>query len=409
MKALKRIAGIAMAMTMATSTLTSLSAAAYAEEAVSTAYVTAYEATADSNLLDDVVASSGYKTKYTTRYAYKKLTSSEKKLYQRIYSAAMNLTPTVTIPSGLTDDQILKVYTLVYHQEPQLFWLGTSYSVGYKNQFLYVNYQVFDIDEIETMQKKINKSVKTLITKAKKQKTTYAKLKVFYDYIVLNNNFVMDNTGLNSTIYNGFVKGEDLQCAGYAKSIQYLCDLAGIKSMVVQGTNDKGDSHAWNVVYCANGYYNLDATWGDPVNDFGESYIQYEYFLVPDKWIKNYTHFNINEVKRANGETVKLFTPPSCTKTTYNYFVKNKKNYSSASAAYSELKSQMKTAVKNGTNVVEVRVTTKKLYTTLTGSSYASKISKYAKSLSSKVEKVTVHKTYTKGSYIVHYDIVYKD
>ena len=356
-----------------------------------------------------MVASSGYKTKYTTRYAYKKLTSSEKKLYQRIYNAAMNLNPTVSIPSGLTENQIFKVYTLVFHQEPQLFWLGTTYNVGYEGKYIYVNYHGMGLSDIEDLQKDINKTVKSLITKAKKQTTTYSKLKIFYDYIILNNEFVQDNSGLNSTVYNAFKKGEPLQCAGYAKAIQYLCDISGIKSMVVQGTNEKGDSHAWNIVYCANGYYHLDATWGDPINDFDEKYIQYEHFLVPDKWIKNYTHFNINEVARANGDTVKLFTPPSCTKTTYNYFVKNKKNYSSASAAYSALKSQMKTAVKNGTSVVEVRVTSKNLYTSLTGNTYAAKLSKYAKSLSKDVEKIKVHKTSTKGSYIVHYDIVYKD
>lgn len=408
MKAGKRIAGIAMAMTMACSTLTTLPTAYAAEAAVSEAYVTASEATATSNILDDVVASSGYKTKYTTRYAYKKLSSNEKKLYQKIYTAAMNLNPTVSIPSGLSENQIMKVYSLVFHQEPQLFWLGTAYKVGYNGKYLYVNYQVIDTEEIEKMQKKINKTVKSVMTKVKKQKTTYSKLKIIYDQIVLTNDFVQDNSGYNGTIYNAFVKGEDLQCAGYAKAVQYLCDLAGIKSMVVQGTNEKGDSHAWNIVYCANGYYNLDATWGDLINDFGEDYIQYEYFLVPDKWIHNYTHFNVNKVTRSNGETVKLFTPPSCTKTTYNYFVKNKKNYSSASAAYSALKSQIKTAVKNGKNVVEVRVTSEKLYKSLTGSTYASKISKYAKSLSKNVEKVGVHKTYTKGSYIVHYDITYK-
>ncbi len=404
MKSLRKITGVALAAAIAMSSLASVPVSA--ESIPMTAEVTASEASATTYLTDSVISSSGYKTSYTSRYAYKTLSSSEKQLYKKIVAAAKNLEPTVVIPSGLSKSAVSKVFTIVFQNEPQLFWLDSNY-YNSSNKYLLLQYKTMDIDEIEKMQTSINKTVKSLLTKAKKQSTTYGKLKVFYDYIVLNNNFVLESKGYNTTIYGAFTGSEDLQCAGYAKSMQYLCDLAGITSMVVTGTNKDGASHAWNIVKCGDGYYNLDTTWGDPINDYDENYIQYEFFLVPDSWIQNITHYNVGKFD-IDGKMTTLYTPPKCTKTKYNYFIKNGINYTTAAKGYAALQSQIKKAVKSKTNVVEIRVTTKKVYEQLIGSSYQQKILKYAKSCSSNVKNVAVHTAYTKGSYVVHYDINYK-
>lgn len=404
MKSLRKITGVALAAAIAMSSLASVPVSA--ESVPATAEVTVSEAAATTYLTDAVIKSGGYKTSYTSRYAYKALSSSEKQLYKKIITAAKNLEPTVVIPSGLSKTKVSKVFTILFQNEPELFWLDSNY-YNSSNKYLLLQYKTMDLDEIEEMQESINKVVKSILAKAKKQSTTYGKLKVFYDYIVLNNNFVLESAGYNTTIYGAFTDSEDLQCAGYAKSMQYLCDLAGITSMVVTGTNKDGGSHAWNVVKCGDGYYNLDTTWGDPINDYDEDYIQYEFFLVPDSWIKNITHYNVGKFD-IGGKMTTLYTPPKCTKTKYNYFIKNGMNYTTASKGYAALQSQIKKAVKSKKNVVEIRVTTKKVYDQLVGSSYQQKILKYAKSCSSKVKNVSVHTAYTKGSYVVHYDINYK-
>lgn len=133
------------------------------------------------------------------------------------------------------------------------------------------------------------------------------------------------------------------------------------------------------------------------------------FFLVPDSWIKNISHYNINTITGPSGKSVKLFTPPSCTKTKYNYFIKNGLSYSTASKGYSGIKAQIKKAVSAKSNVAEIRVSSKSAYTTLTSSTYQSKLQSYAKSLNSKVSTVKVaYKSVTAGSYVVHYDITYK-
>ena len=405
----KKIISAALAAAMAFSGIAAMPS--FAAESYSTAYVSAYTATKNDSSttyrMSEIVASSGYKTAYTSRYAYKKLTSSEKKFYKQIVDYFMDLDMAgLARPKGLTDDQVEKVYTLVFHEEPELFWMDSSISIY--GDALIPHYKVNDYDEISKMQKQLNKNVKTLITKAKKQKTTYAKLKIFYDYLVLNNDFSLDEKGFNSTIYNAFVKSETLQCCGYAKAMQYLCDLAGISSTVVTGYNSEGNSHAWNKVYCGDGYYNLDTTWGDPIGTNNADYIQYEFFLVPDSWIVDSTHFNVNKVTLKSGKKVSLYTAPSCKKTKYNYFIKSNLNFDSASAAEAALKTQIQNAVKNKKTVVEVRVTSKNLYTQLTGNTYAQVFSKYAKNQSSNVKSISKHTTYTQASFIVHYDITYK-
>ena len=405
MKAAKRIAGIALAMAMSCSTLTSLAASA---ADYSAANVEAYTASSDSAskgyLLQDIVESSGYKTNYTTRYAYKKLSTSEKKLYKLIVEAARNLNAAIEIPSGLTSDQVLKVYTLVFHEEPQLFWLGENCSTG--SEYMFINYKTTDTDEIKQMQDKMNKNIKSLMKKAKKQSTTYGKLKVFYDWLILNNDFELSAEKYNATIYGGFVKGEKLQCAGYAKTMQYLCDMAGIESCVVRGSDKDGNSHAWNVVYCENGYYNLDSTWGDPINSFDSSYIQYEFFLVPDSWIHNITHFNVSTLLRSSG-SIKLYTPPACTKEACNYFAAYNKLYDSKADAEAAMYAAIDDAIANGKNVAEIRVSSKSVYDDLMSDDYFRTFQKYAKGKSSSVKQIQRQKSFTSGVQVIHYDIVY--
>jgi hypothetical protein len=180
------------------------------------------------------------------------------------------------------------------------------------------------------MQSEIDDTVNKLLAEANSKSSTFEKLKVFHDYIVLNNNFgESDDVGnYNSSIYNAFNsdKSDELQCAGYAKAMQYLCDRAGIESMVITGANSKailmhgmlsGDG-AW---------YNLDTTWDDPIlNPPDTTNIRYNYMLVPDSWIHNKTHFKVNELDLSSS-TIKFFTPPSCTETKENYFVKNNRFY----------------------------------------------------------------------------------
>lgn len=340
---------------------------------------------------------------YTKRYAYKQLSDKKKALYKQFYDAALNLQSVIEPKYDFTKEEIVEVYTLVLNQEPELFWLGTAVPTG--TTYLFVSFIEQDPAQIAKMQKQIAANVKTIVAAANKKSDTVSKLKIFYDWIVLNNNFEL-KSGLNTTIYNGLgVKDAKIQCSGYAKSMQYLCDYAGIESLVVVGTNDEKESHAWNVVKVKGDWYNIDTTWGDPTCTHGPKYIRYEFFLVPDAWIREISHYNIN--KKIDGTKVTYFAPPSCTKSTYNYFKVYKKEFSDLAAAEKELYAQLDAAVKSGTHVAEIRVTSQELYDKMMSTSKAKTYNAYAKGLSSKVKGLS-KQTDGDGVWVVHYDIIYK-
>ncbi|MDE7294859.1 MAG: hypothetical protein K2N72_10595, partial [Oscillospiraceae bacterium] len=351
------------------------------------------------------ISTGNYNVASSSRYAYKQLTATEQTLYNNIVSAARSFESAVEIPSGLSKDDVVKVYAIVFNNEPQLFWLGTSVSAG--TSYATISYKTTDPSEIASMQAEIDAAAANVLSKAANYSGTISKLKVFFDYIVLNSDFSMSEGGYNGSIYNGLTGKGNLQCAGYAKTMLYLCDMAGIECCVVAGTNSEGASHAWNVVYCQNGYYNIDATWGDPINDFDSDYIQYEFFLVPDAWIHNITHYNVSTLIRSNGNSVKMYDPPVCTKEGCNYFAAYNKIYSSYAEADAALKAEFDAQIAAGNNVVELRVTDKAIYDQMMTDDAYRTYQKYAKSKSGSVARIQRQKSLTGGVQVVHYDVIY--
>ena len=309
--------------------------------------------------LDDA----NYKVKSSSRYAYKQLNATEQKLYNNIISSVKSLNSVVDVPSGLTTDDVVRVYTIVYNNEPQLFWMGGSLSAGTSSAI--ISFKTSDKNEIKAMQKEIDSAAASIISKANNYSGTVSKLKVFYDSIVLKNEFSKSDSGYNCSIYNGLTGNGALQCAGYAKSIQYLCDLAGIESTVVVGTDKNDNSHAWNVVKVDGKWYNLDTTWDDPIlSNVVKTNIRYRYFLVPDEWIHNKSHFNVN--KKTTGTQVTYFTPPACTSDDMNYFKVTKQLYSDEASADTALRAKLKECAASNTRAVEIRVTSQAVYDAVT-------------------------------------------
>lgn len=351
-------------------------------------------------------------SKYKDRYAYNQLNENEKTLYKSIVKAVENFEPSAEVPEGMTNLDAFKVFIIVFNEEPQLFWMDSNFTMINGN-LLPIRYKASK-EEIGAMQEKIDANVSPLMAKINKASSDYDKLKLMYDYVVLHNDFSLDSSGFNPTIYNAFTDNGELQCAGYAKAIQYLCDLAGMESTVIVGKNSSDESHAWNVVKCGGKYYNLDATWGDPMNPssgsikYKKNYIRYTYFLVPDSIIHNISHCSVNQYTTSMG-TVTCFTPPSCKSETYNYFKQAGLYYSDESSAEKAIKAQIKKAVTAKKQAVQIRVSSEELFNTVMADKLILEYQKYAKSLSSDVSGILFYRSETyKKTGIVTIDIVYK-
>lgn len=300
------------------------------------------------------------------RYAYNTLTDKEKELYDMIAQGIKDLRFKVCSEDAYTLEEWVKIYGLVYNQEPQLFYMGSKVKVGK------LFYLTKDTEAINQMQKDIDAVADKLVAEANGKSSTFDKLKVFHDYLALNSTFELkedDSNDYNATIYNAFGSGEaqgNIQCAGYAKAVQYLCDKAGIPCMVVTGETSEGQTHAWNVVDVNGEWYNFDVTWDDPILSTPVyNNVRYNYFLVPDKEIHDITHFRVSQKKTSSGSYITYFTPPACTASAENYFIKNDLVYDDFESAEAALKAAIEKAAKDGSRTAQVRVASKDIYNKL--------------------------------------------
>jgi hypothetical protein len=318
----------------------------------------------------NVVTQPANSIKSADKYAYNTLTDFEKALYDAIVQNVSALKINVPNAYGNVEYETWnKIYGMVYNQEPQLFWMSPRITSSINVGKLY--YRTRDPEAIKSMQAEIDKTVNKLVSEMSGM-TTYEKLNYINTYLAMNSTFVkVDSLGdqaiYNETIYNAFAGGTekqgDIQCSGYAHAVQYLCDILGIESMFVTGTNETGYSHAWNVVKVDGNWYNFDATWSDPILETPNyKNITHMYTFVPDNWIINKTHFSHNKLILQDGTEILYFTPPVCNSDTMNWFKQEGKLYSDAASAKAEIKSQLDNAAKNGLRTAEIMCSSKTVY-----------------------------------------------
>ena len=85
---------------------------------------------------------------------------------------------------------------------------------------------------------------------------------------------------------------------------------------------------------------------------------------MPDSWIHNITHFNVNKAK-LDGKMVKLFDVPVCWSDFANYFNMYGKVYYDVNSGKDAIFREIDKAVAAGTQVVEIRVASREVYDAL--------------------------------------------
>lgn len=92
-------------------------------------------------------------------------------------------------------------------------------------------------------------------------------------------------------------------CESYAALAQKMFNIAGIKSIIVEGTANNGTGtgnvgHAWNMVYIDKKWYHVDVTWDDSI--FGENSLEYDYFNITDSQIGKDHTWDTSKYPSAN-------------------------------------------------------------------------------------------------------------
>lgn len=185
-----------------------------------------------------------------------------KHLYRQIYANANDLIMAFAPVEEVTAPKLRTVFSAVYNDHPELFWLETAYSGKYRRDGICVeidlrmNYTAQNLEESKAI---FNEKANEILAQAASLFDNYEKEKMVHDALI---DRVAYNMGaqMNQSAYSALVNGQTV-CAGYARAFQYLMQQLGIPCYYCTGY--AGEAHAWNIVSLDDGYYNVDTTWDD--------------------------------------------------------------------------------------------------------------------------------------------------
>ena len=290
----------------------------------------------------------------TSAYGYETLDEYEKVLYNEIKRAVKEYKTTVDA-SGYSEETWDKVFSIFYYQEPDYFYLNPLLETGT------LSYKTTDSTKIAQMQGEIDVATNMIVNEAKKCANDLDRVKLIHDIIIKNNDFHKDGGGSYApSIYAGLVTRTP-QCEGYAKTFTYLCRKCGLEAITITGNVSNGLSHAWNKVNVDGDWYCVDCTRDDPILDTPDpKYIRYNYFMVPDAWILDKTHFRENESQMFGAG--KFFDPPVANRSDFNYYNIYDHTINDYELARQKLTERATEALKNKEPIVQIKVSDEGIY-----------------------------------------------
>lgn len=179
------------------------------------------------------------------------------------------------------------------------------------NYYVYRMYRYGETfeDTPATAKELYEKVVEILGSVVSEDMSDYEKELAIHDYIVTNceYGYTDDNQENAYTTYGALIDKKAV-CNGYAEAMALLLTCVDIDNDIMTGTAD-GDLHAWNRVCIDGEWYQLDATWDDPIPDRGD-FAGHMYFNVPDDIMDDSHTWTEDDFEE-------------CTSWDYNYFKYN--------------------------------------------------------------------------------------
>mgnify|MGYP003308141450 CR=1 FL=1 len=283
-------------------------------------------------------------------YYFSNLEITEQNLYVEILYALENYTADMKVST--TDTAMIdKIFQCVLMDHPEIFYTDgysfVKYTLGEEVQKItFKGTYIYSQEEKKEKEAQIQEAVFNILAGIEADATDYEKVKYVYETIIHQTEYDLeaeDNQNICSVLLN-----QKSVCQGYAKAIQYLLNKLNISAVLVIGTVETGEGHAWNLVKVNNQYYYLDATWGDAsyrvhMNETEEApqyvpAINYDYFCITTEEISR-TH-NV-------GDWVAL---PICDSMEANYYVREgayftEVNYEQLAQLFAEYKSKKRETV----------------------------------------------------------------
>lgn len=193
---------------------------------------------------------------------YAMLDAAGQQLYRQLYANANALNaafkPVLEVDTG----QWKNVFSAVFNDHPELFWLDSSYTCKYLQSGLCVEMDLSfnrTAQDIGGAKAAFDARANEIIAQAQNLPNIYEKEKYVYNTLIDGITYDLGSE-MNQSAYSALVNGRSV-CAGYARAYQYLLRQLGIPCYYCTGY--AGEDHAWNIVRLDDGYYNVDPTWGD--------------------------------------------------------------------------------------------------------------------------------------------------
>ncbi|MBP5433251.1 transglutaminase domain-containing protein [Ruminococcus sp.] len=278
----------------------------------------------------------------SVRPVYCNLDVKEKALYYALLRGIEQEQETIALPFDVKGKEYAKVYRILEKQEGSFFYLDSVYYVGKRVRDAKIAYRGTGDNSLK--RKQLEEAVQDAVEGARELRGDYYMVSYINNYII-NNCEYTEGIGedYSSTAYGCLVEGK-ANCEGYAKAFNLLASKMGLKSVLITGTTNANENHAWNQVCVGLDWYNIDVTWSD-TDIYGE--VRREYFLRPD--------FDFLDTHNPDDE---LFEPYVCYKDDWNYYKKN----GLYATTVAEAESIVKRELGAGNNSIEIKFSSNDIY-----------------------------------------------
>lgn len=230
---------------------------------------------------------------------YEMLDEQGQHLYRQIYANAKALNQAFSPVEPIKARQLKDIFSAVYNDHPELFWVDTAYSCRHmrNGDCVEIGLSFYRTAKNLTQESaEFERAAEEILSAARGLSNDYDKERYVHDMLIRSIDYVK-SAEMNQSAYSALVGGRTV-CAGYARAFQYLLQQLQIPCYYCTGF--AGEDHAWNIVKLGDGFYNVDVTWDD--NDAGKC----EYFNKTDE---DYADTHIRE-------DLSVYLPP-CTGVLY--------------------------------------------------------------------------------------------
>ncbi|HFI0715157.1 TPA: transglutaminase domain-containing protein [Streptococcus suis] len=260
-------------------------------------------------------------------------TDKERRVYLQFVNGLRKRENTIEIDTVI-QETYTRVYFSVANDFPEYYWLTDAMvdGIGFSD----LSNPIYP-DDVEQVSWQLENLARAIIEQAPKG-SDYEMVKFFYETIIKQTDYDLEALSNDSLSWKeqgitSVLLEKKSVCAGYSRTFQYLCKLAGIHCIYVSGmaNSEQGGQigHAWNLVQIGGQYYGIDTTWGDPVFEEamggqGQAEISYDYLCVTDE--------ALNRTRKADSDLLgywgqefpfqsRPLVYPSATDNSLNYYV----------------------------------------------------------------------------------------